>query len=307
MEPDRQDAGGSAHVTEHATRLYAIIARDAPVAVVFRRGPSDHVQMLRWDLSSDTVVPGQWFAGRIYERRCDLSPSGKLLVYLAFKQPSQFGAWSAVSRPPYFTALALWPKTSGTWGGGGLFETETRIRLNHRPDEAVLANGFALGKGMVVEPFGVDAGSGEDEPIWGERRRRDGWTLAQGGHAMRQRERNGGYWRIDPPRVWRKRSRSRCWLEEHLHGIARPNGSWYELTFRVLDGAGEPLFELREANWADWHGSDLLFGRHGQLFRLRGSNMRRFADRGEEALKRVADLSDQRFRTVVAPARARRW
>ncbi len=55
--------------------LYAILARDARTGVVFRRGPSRQVQLIRWDLRDDTFEHGQWFKGRIYERRCDLSPS----------------------------------------------------------------------------------------------------------------------------------------------------------------------------------------------------------------------------------------
>src|SRR5262249_25498999 len=48
--------------------------------------------------------------GRIYERRCDLTPAGDRLVYFAasFRQPLH--SWTAISRPPYLTALALWPK-----------------------------------------------------------------------------------------------------------------------------------------------------------------------------------------------------
>lgn len=61
-----------------STRLYSIVARDAPVAVVFRRGPTRQVEVLRWDLRSDRVTAGQWLKGRIYERRCDLSPGGRL-------------------------------------------------------------------------------------------------------------------------------------------------------------------------------------------------------------------------------------
>jgi hypothetical protein len=58
-------------------RIYAIVAREADVAVVFRRGPSRQVRLLRWNLRTDEIEAGQWFKGRIYERRCDLAPMGK--------------------------------------------------------------------------------------------------------------------------------------------------------------------------------------------------------------------------------------
>ena len=64
-------------------RIYSILAREAKRAVVFRRGPSKLVQLLLWHTDTDKFEDGQWFKGRIYERRCDLSPNGKLLVYFA--------------------------------------------------------------------------------------------------------------------------------------------------------------------------------------------------------------------------------
>ena len=37
--------------------------------------------------------------------------------------------WTAISKPPYFTALALW-KELGTWGGGGRFIDNKTVRLS---------------------------------------------------------------------------------------------------------------------------------------------------------------------------------
>ncbi len=62
-----------------------MLARAAPAAVIFRRGPSRRVQLIAWDTATDRLVPGQWFHGRIYERRSDLSPCGRMLIYLAAK------------------------------------------------------------------------------------------------------------------------------------------------------------------------------------------------------------------------------
>ena len=64
-------------------RIHAILAREAPKAVVFRRGPSGQVCTLGWDMETDTFTMGQWLKGRIYEYRSDLSPDGELLVYFA--------------------------------------------------------------------------------------------------------------------------------------------------------------------------------------------------------------------------------
>ena len=59
-------------------RLAVFLSRKARVGVILRRGPSKWVQMIHWDRASDAFTPGQWFHGRVYERRCDLSPDGRL-------------------------------------------------------------------------------------------------------------------------------------------------------------------------------------------------------------------------------------
>lgn len=92
-------------------RLFVLTARASRKAVIFRRGPSRHVAVISWDLARDTFTVGQWFTGRIYERRCDLSPDGEMLVYFAAGWRRQPFTWTAISRPPFLTALALWPKS----------------------------------------------------------------------------------------------------------------------------------------------------------------------------------------------------
>lgn len=110
-------------------RLFVLLARNSPVGVVLRRGPSDWVQMIRWDTKKDIFTPGQWFHGRIYEHKCDLSPNGELFIYFAKKftgiryiEGKHF--WTAISKPPYFTALDIEFQIE-SWGGGGIF-TERR-------------------------------------------------------------------------------------------------------------------------------------------------------------------------------------
>lgn len=65
-----------------AVRLYAILARKAPAAVIFRRGHSKRVLLVNWRTDRDEFSEGRWLKGRIYERRCDLSPSGGRLIYM---------------------------------------------------------------------------------------------------------------------------------------------------------------------------------------------------------------------------------
>ena len=107
-------------------RLSLVFAAKAPVAVVLRRGPTRWVEVVKWNTDKDSFENGQWLHGRIYGERCGLSPDGKLFVYFAAKHgmvdksKGYKDTYTAVSKPPYLTALAMWPQGS-TWGGGGRF------------------------------------------------------------------------------------------------------------------------------------------------------------------------------------------
>lgn len=46
------------------------------------------------------------------------------------------GTWTAISTPPYFTALAIWP-SHGHWTGGGIFHTARDIWI-HEPESRMV-------------------------------------------------------------------------------------------------------------------------------------------------------------------------
>jgi hypothetical protein len=105
-----------------------MVATRAPVAVVFRRGPSGYWHIGRWDLVSGEYEPGAWLRGMLYPRRCDLSPDGTLLLAFIMKRTgpgflgpaSEVSAYFTVSRLPWLFALAAWAE-SGTWTRGAHF------------------------------------------------------------------------------------------------------------------------------------------------------------------------------------------
>lgn len=112
-------------------RLFFVVAMEARTAVVFRRGPSGQVQMLRWDLEKDELTAGQWLKGSVESSASNVSPDGQLVVYSATKGGKGF---TAVSRPPYFTALAFWPhKWPPT--NGGFFLDNRRLVLGARSQD----------------------------------------------------------------------------------------------------------------------------------------------------------------------------
>src|SRR5438105_3556806 len=55
-------------------RLSVLLAPEAPIGVVLRRGPTEHVRVVIWNRARDKFKPGQWFRGRIFADRSDVSP-----------------------------------------------------------------------------------------------------------------------------------------------------------------------------------------------------------------------------------------
>src|ERR1041385_1901015 len=288
-------------------RLYCILARDAPLAVIFRRGPSKRVLLVLWQTNTDQFHEGQWLKGRIYERRCDLSPNGSRLIYFAANYRKPYFSWTAVSKPPYLTALALWPK-GDAWGGGGLFETEHKIVLNHRAAEMELAEGFSLPRNLQIKPFGQGSGWGEDSPIVDARMNRDGWRMVQDGEAIRRR--SGASIRIEfsPPIVWaKKHPRLRRYeIQQHIQGLHQQDGPWYIVDHFVNDLDTGSVISLGRAEWADWcHSGDLVFAKGGQLFRLGFSGQGVLEELNTSKL--LIDLSNRSFKEVTPPSEARQW
>jgi hypothetical protein len=174
-EPGTQDAQ-----TKYPCRLFCLLARQAPVGLIVRRGPSTWVQLSLWHTDTDEIEYGQWFHGRLPEDRCDLSPDGSLFIYFASKYGrSPLDTWTAISRPPYFTALALWP-LGDSWSGGGLFVDEKTLLLNHYPIAPPDHEVRFPPPWLKVEMYRTGQGE-EYESLFRKRLLRDGWTILQKG------------------------------------------------------------------------------------------------------------------------------
>lgn len=254
--------------TEPSCRLFVLLAREASTAVILRRGPSKRVAIIAWDRTDDTFRVGQWFFGRLYERRCDLSPDGRLFAYFAARYQGELGTWTAISRPPFLTALALWQNGSG-WGGGGLFDGPRAFALNQGGSAAVLHDGYRVPKGFTVKSFGPWAGRGEDHPVWHARLLRDGWTRLDGEQEIKHPYGAPVWFEFDPPIRYRRPNpiRPHWWLELRITGIKVKEGPWYRCEHAIGDHHRE--IPLGPSTWADWDANgDLLMARDGELFRL---------------------------------------
>ena len=262
--------------------------------------------MSKWDLCNDTFEHGQWLKGRIYERRCDLSLDGELLIYFAANYKKPLFSWTAISRPPYLKALTLWKKGDG-WGGGGLFSSPRQILLNHRSNEMVRADGLKLPESFSIKPLGEHSGWGEDDPIWSMRLRRDGWKMIRWPDSEK-RSRSTKVWiEYEPSITWEKPHPS--WpkdytLQMKICGIKEKDGPWYLIDYSLIDKNGT-LTTIGRCDWADWApNGDLLFTQSGCIYRLS-------LDRQKfgliESSQVVADFSELKFEPIEAPTEANVW
>lgn len=285
-------------MAEAPCRLSVFLSRKAPVAVVLRRGPSAWVQLALWHRDSDRIEPGQWFHGRVYERRCDLSPDGSLFLYFAAKHglrrqhsrpvSEDIGeAWTAISRPPYFTALALWPNL-GSWYGGGVFRTDKQLELDvacslePHPD-------FRPPPGYKFQPM-----AGATAP-WEQRLLRDRWVLVQRGFDPRNHR------RVGEREIWTKpHPEAPVALFREVEDVDFGRyGGIYGDTFWIE--AGDELLPLPGVTWADWDSWErLVLVRDGCLIAARLAGMRL-----EEQV--LYDFNPLRPEEVATPDWARRW
>lgn len=282
-------------------RVFMLFARKSPVSLIFRRGPSKWVQLIKWNTKDDSFEPGQWFHGRIYERRCDLSPDGSLLIYFAQKlegrrlrdENDYTYAWTAVSKTPYLTALALWPK-GDCWHGGGLFKDAKTVVLNHRPEVAKAHPRHRPKKLRVLLKEHV---SGEDDPLFSERLDRDGWNLEK-----EWKVENRGYpqlFRTLQPEIRHKISPDRKFLIQLIRSI---EGLDYSEEFSVGVATNSPPKAIERASWADWDQQGrLVFARDGKVYSAQ------MGERGDIFERELADFTSSKPTAVPSPLWATNW
>lgn len=264
-------------------RCRVLAARDAEVAVVLRRGPTDWVRLSLWDTATDAVEHGGWMRARVPWRRCDLSPDGRLFVALVADQARRGDGpaeehdvtrdtWVAISRPPWWHALALW--FNGTmWDFGGFFpDARSCTVLGGMPDVGDVPAWFDT-DAAVPEPHPGPAWT--DVTVPHNRRVRDGWSEVQ-----------PGWWErpLAEPGAW-------AVAREHVGADARVSN---EVALRWGDEL-EPL--PPDASLDVSHGGRALVAHEGRLEVRTGP--------GRADL--VADVSDQHPSPQPSPPWARSW
>jgi hypothetical protein len=286
--------------TNPQCHLFVIFAREAHQAVLFRRGPRLWTQLILWNTDVDTFIEGQWFKGTIYVRRCDVSPDASKLIYFAAKHYKRFNPeaairnnWTAISRPPYLTALAMWD-TSDTWGGGGYFKDNKTVYVTWT-EQSLQAHHQHLPEGFEAKSLFPKYDVGVEDGIYYhlllEKR---GWTRIEGDFSW-----NKVLHQYESPRVvWRKdnsdQSHSLLWTMP-LGGPDRP----HEFKLRRHRDNQEAVVDSGE--WADWdHRGRLIYCNSGRLFM--GTLL---SDQIESV--QLADFNSNKPTLIQSPAWARTW
>lgn len=265
-------------------RVYVLLARDTPLGVVIRRGPSKRVCTMMWDLTSDTFQMGQWLKGRIFERDSDLSPDGKYLIYYAANSrwdDETRGSWIAVSIAPYLKAIML----MGSWGGGGQFITADRYWVFTPLWHRLLRDSELVQRDDEFNPL---------EHIGSEGFGLDYWRLVRDGWAYHGRQQPGDYSSIERY----EKDLTNGWVLRKLahRGGGRPVGKGREWEEHVLyfPASGKEL-PCPDWEWADLAQGRLLWSAHGMLCTGKLDND------GITAQRTLHDFNEMTFERIVAP------
>lgn len=263
-------------------RLHVLLARDAPVGMVIRRGPSRAVAVLRWDRREDSFHLGQWLRGRIYPLRSDISPDGRHAIYFAMNGrwgSGTGGSWTAISRAGWLKALVLWGK-GDCWNGGGLFLDNRRYWLNDGPfghREMESDKTFRRIETYQGKPWH----GGECWGIYPLRLLRDGWEQV-----------SAGQWQMH----FRKPA-SGWILHKFCHAqIGAPQGKSIYWEEHLLEGPGGSTFAGPGWEWAETEPGGVVYAEAGCLWR------RRFCPGGEiGGAELLRDFNSMRFEAIAAP------
>jgi hypothetical protein len=264
-------------------RLHVLLARDAKVGLVIRRGPSKSVCTVLWNRTSNKFKLGQWMRGRIYERRSDLSPDGKYLIYFAMNgrwDSETKGSWTAISRVPYLKAVSLFAK-GDCWHGGGLFLSDKEFWLNDGYGHTELKSVKQLRRNVSARPptnYG-----GECLTVYYNRLQRDGWV-------MDSKEHQGAtVFEKNLPKSWVLRK-----LTFAETGAPPGRGCYWDAHELKHEPTGT-LLAFGDWEWADFVDRRLVFAVDGKLFAARLGSGKIIGQ------KLLYDFNQMKFQAIPAP------
>lgn len=276
MKPPKESA-------KFPARLHVLLARDAKVGLVIRRGPSKSVCTVLWDRKQDKFKLGQWMRGRIYERRCDLSPDGQHFIYFAMNgrfQSETKGSWTAISRVPFLKAMNLFAK-GDCWHGGGMFLSDREFWLNDGYGHTELKKSNQLRRNLNGQP--KESFGGECLTIYYNRLQRDGWTMSN------QEYQGATLFERKLPKGWRLRR-----LAFSEIGAPPGRGCYWD-AHELRHESTETILAFPEWEWADFIDGRLVFAVEGKLCAAR-------LGRGKLVGEKILyDFNGMKFEAIAAP------
>jgi hypothetical protein len=240
-----------------------------------------------WHTDTDTFEHGQWIRARVFERRCDLSADG--LLFVAFLRTNAArpradqlaDTWLAISRPPYFTALALW-WVGGTYCSGGLFPDRRSLWLGWQdgPDQGDVPAWLERASSI---PHVDRTNNWTDRTVFHNRLLRDGWILVA--------DATGESWEHRHPH------QPVVLVFRELGWDPRAYGGPHSVAYTLRNASGDPV-SLRGVTWADWD-------RRGRLIMVQAGRLLHW--QGPTAPLVLADFNVQLPESLAAPDWARHW
>ncbi len=220
-------------------RLYCLMAREAPVALVFRRGPGAWSHLLRWHYDEGVLEPGVWLRKRLFPEKCDLSDDGELMLYnLSGAWKGEYTVYGGISRAPWLHPLVDWDLRSTYSCGRAFVKGEPDSHSWGEPESIELG-----GRDVIVQTNG--GGSSVNEL-------RRGWELRD---QPKTEERVRVY-----AAVLRKPSPAGGFTLQQRVSYR------YAREIQIQRGSGE-FVAIEDAAWADWdrRGRLLIASRSGEL------------------------------------------
>ena len=227
---------------------------------MLRRGPSKSVCSILWNRKRDTFELGQWLRGRIYERRADISPDGRYLIYFAMNgkwNSETRGSWTAISRVPWLKAVVLLGK-GDCWHGGGLFTSNSRYWVNDGYGHFNIRDSGELERDPRFKPDGHYGG--ECPSVYYLRLQRDGWVLKT---TLKNDRWNTCtvFEKTHPKKLWTLRKLA------HAQTGAPPGKGCYWDEHELENPKLPQRLLFPKWEWADIEGNMLVYAEDGRLYR----------------------------------------
>lgn len=273
-------------------RLWIVHRPENKHALVVRRGPSKQVAFFGWNRETNKISPGQWLKGKVYPKRCDLSPDGQHIIYFAFNgkwQTESKGSWTAVSRYPYLKALDFWPK-GDAWHGGGLFLSNEKYLLyeRHPHEQHTLSGLFEVARGIP------DTGgqNNEDLGIYIPKLIRDGWEYEGANGAGKEKSVN----QDDDTFHLSKEINMQLKIRKVIHStLSPPKGKSFYYEEHAMEGIKYKAVDFKDIENLDYYDGKLFWPNEGRLFTAK--IMKDLI--GEPEM--IHDFTDYTFKAVKAP------